>query len=243
MTDWHPTYIDFVTTVVASGELGSFKNDSQLEHLNETEGHEYLQNIVTRFSCSRSDIVNYCQLNDRHGNPRKYRYLGEQISPTSLRYFLHAMVILHHFNEKNLSPIRIVEIGAGYGGLCLAINSCLKFFPELKVTEYNLIDLTNPSKLQEMYLTNHTLSYPCSFLDAKNFGAEVEENDVPLFLISNYAFSEISFELQERYKEVLFPKVKHGFMVWNTSLRGFGKPIKVEEEYPKTGPSNLYVKF
>lgn len=247
MADTYSDYAEYVGSVVASGDLSEFKRHPRytgmLEHVSETLGHEYLQNIVTRFSCSRRDILDYVQLNDKYGDPHKYRYLGEQISPSSLRYFLHAMVILTYFISKGVSPIRIVEVGGGYGGLCLAINHCLKFFPELKIAEYTIIDLENPSKLQQLYLSKHDLAYPCKFLDAKNFGAEIEENDTPIFLISNYCFSEIPVPLQERYQAVLFPKVKHGFITWNTPLRGFGKAVTIEEEYPKTGPLNFYVKF
>jgi hypothetical protein len=248
MTDCYTDYTDYVPSIVASGSIEEFRNNPRyvaiVENVTEHQGHEYMHNILTRFSCTGDDIIEYSEMNDRYGSPAKYVYLGRQISASTMRYFFHAMLILTYFNSKNSSPVRIVELGAGYGGLCLAINYCLKFFPELKISEYMIIDLEEPSKLQQMCLSRFTLSYPCKFFDAKNFGSEVAEDpEQLLFLISNYCFSEIPIDLQEKYQAILLPKTKHGFIAWNTPLRGFGKALSVEEEYPKTGPYNLYVRF
>jgi len=67
------------------------------------------------------------------------------------------------------------------------------------------------------------------------------------FLISNYAFSEISLELQKKYtKEVLNPYTSHGFLVWNfINIYKFinDKNITIENEYPFTSSINKYVYF
>ncbi len=247
MTDCYTEYVNFVKTLVEKGDLTGFKSNPRytymLEHVDEKLGFEYVYHIITRFPCSKEDIVTYCKTNDEHGNPEKYNFFGEKISPSSLRYFLHAMLILTYFDSKTSVPIRIVEVGGGYGGLCLAINYCLKFFPNLKVSSYTIVDLLEPSKLQEMYLSRFSLSYKCEFLDAKNFGAEIPEEGDPLFFISNYCLGEIAVHLQEKYSQILLPKTRHGFITWNSPLRDIRKVITYEEEFPKTGPHNLYIRF
>jgi hypothetical protein len=65
-----------------------------------------------------------------------------------------------------------------------------------------------------------------------------------LFLVSCYSFSEIPREYQTKYIENLFPKIKHGFITWNNiPVYNFGFVVDVEEEVPKTGKVNKYVRF
>ena len=71
-----------------------------------------------------------------------------------------------------------------------------------------------------------------------------------LFLISNYSFSEIESEHQKGYIKYLFPKVSHGFIIWNhIALYDFGFKVTIEDEYPLTSNNpnpllnNKYVYF
>jgi hypothetical protein len=65
-----------------------------------------------------------------------------------------------------------------------------------------------------------------------------------MFIISNYCFSEISEEFQKKYIDILFPKVSHGFMAWNMiPTYNFGFKFSEEDEYPKTGEFNKYLRF
>ena len=241
------TYTDYVNSIVQFNDLTNFKNNPaytyMLEHVNESQGHQYLHLIKEKFALSDIDVVQFANMNDAIGNPKKFSYLGSQISPSSFRYIFQAMLILKHFQSQGQTSIRIVEIGGGYGGLCLAVYYCLKFFPGLNVTQYNIIDLEAPTKLQSKYLSHHRLSFPvCTHL-AETYGSDIEAGD-DLHLISNYCFSEIDISLQANYVSKLFPKLKHGFITWNNiPLYDIGKTVTFEEEYPKTGPMNLYVRF
>jgi hypothetical protein len=68
-----------------------------------------------------------------------------------------------------------------------------------------------PLELQRKYLDKHGIS-GVQFLHLDSV-QNLKENS---FLISNYAFSEISMELQNRYTNaVLNPYVSHGFLCWN----------------------------
>ena len=56
-------------------------------------------------------------------------------------------------------------------------------------------------------------------------------DDVPYFLISNFAFSELDPSLQERYNQIVFPYVQHGFMLWNISPFETYKVSKLKTEH------------
>ena len=100
-----------------------------LEHVTKKMGEDYLRLIETEFPVTFEQFYGYIALNDANGQPRTCTFyskkFGKQFtcSPTSLRYVYHALLILQHFKE--CSSTEIVEVGCGYGGLCLAIN----YFP------------------------------------------------------------------------------------------------------------------
>jgi len=140
-----------------------------------------------------------------------------------------------------LSDIDIIEIGGGYGGLCFYMHNLANLF-NITITSFSIFDLQSPLQLQQKYLENiniDNVNY-VSIDDIKN----IKENS---FLISNYAFSEISLELQQEYtKQILNPYTSHGFVTWN--MRSFykfidDKNISMEQEYPLTGGGNLYITF
>jgi hypothetical protein len=135
-----------------------------------------------------------------------------------------------------------VEVGGGYGCLCLAIHHFSKNY-KIKINSYTIVDLPAISTLQRMYLIKVNPNLQVDFVGANTFGSEVEKND--MFLVSNYCFSEISDEFQKKYIEVLFPKVAHGFMAWNIiPTYDFGFTFREEKEFPNTGSVfNKYVYF
>ena len=70
--------------------------------------------------------------------------------------------------------------------------------------------------------------------------------DDNLFFISNYCFTEITETHRNSYISILFPKVKHGFIIWQTV---FNLPIeevsiitkeiiKIDKEEPQTDTLN-----
>jgi hypothetical protein len=221
-----------------------------LEHVNVQQGIQYLDIIQSRTSISEKDIIAFCTLNDKVGSPQKHTFIlksGETCvaSPTSLRYIFHAFLILNYFTScTKEESINIVEVGGGYGGLCLALSFFSTYF-SIKIQSYSIIDLIDITQLQQKYLSKFTLEYPVSFHDSALFGSDIQSSD-NTYLISNYCFSEIEKSLQEKYIQSLFPNVKHGFMAWNfIPVYDFGKTIlKQEDEYPNTGGHlNKYIYF
>jgi hypothetical protein len=238
-------YTNFVQHIINTKDLSFFKSHPNytymLEHVNEKQGYEYLSCIKNNTSISINDILNFCELNDKQGNPTRVNFGFITTSPTSLRYIWHAHLILSYFKSFNKETYDIVEVGGGYGGLCFAIHYFANQY-NLKINSYTIIDLKEPSQLQKLYLENLPIQSTINFVDAINFGADVYNNN--LFLISNYCFSEISDNYQKEYIKHLFPKVVHGFMAWNLiPTYDFGYQMRIEEEVPNTGHLNKFVYF
>jgi hypothetical protein len=225
-----------------------FKSDASytyvLEHVSPQQGMLYLKIIQEEFPQIYTDHNTYlstlCSQNDLYGKPNKH-YLNDELgqcSPTNARYIHHSLLILDYARKCNLDNINFVEIGGGYGGLCFFIHSLAEIF-DIKTNSYTLFDLSDVCKLQEKYLDLLGVDVATAQLNT----------DIDLspgsFLISNYAFSEISSGLQRQYTEqVLNPFISHGFLAWNDiDLYPFihDKNITSIPEKPQTGPKNLYV--
>jgi hypothetical protein len=239
-------YSNFVEQIMKNRDLSYFKSHPNytymLEHVNLAQGLEYLALIQSNTNISLDKIREFCSLNDSQGRPQTHNFGSFFASPTSLRYIWHAHLILTYFKTYNKDAYDIVEIGGGYGGLCFAISFFSKQY-SVNISTYTIIDLKEPSQLQELYLKNLKLEFPVKFADSRTFGKHIEEKD--LFLISTYCFSEINYDYQKEYIEHLFPKVSHGFIAWNLiPLYYFGFPIlKEDDETPKTGHLNKFIYF
>jgi hypothetical protein len=188
------------------------------------------------------DIKEFCTLNDSVGGPELCEFSqGVTTSCGSLRYVGHAILILNHFSKFS-NKIDVVEIGGGYGGLAAAVYF---FAPKLnmKVNSYTIIDLPSPLKLQAKYLEKLGVT-GVEFSDAFLYGRDLRDN---LFLISNYAFSELSESMRKSYEAILFPKVRHGYIIWNyIPVYNFGFEYEEISEKDVTGAPNetsSHVKF
>jgi len=239
-------YYDYVTKITAESDLSSFKSNEiyrgMLEHVSFEQGVEYLTLIRNTTPLTEEVIVNFCKENDRIGNSIKYDYGFINTSPSNLRYIFNSHLILKHISSLKLENLNIVEVGGGYGGLCLAISQLSKYY-DVTINKYNIIDLPVIGTLQSKYLESHTLNFTVNTYSAFNYGEEIY-SDNNTFLISNYCFSEIDSKHQSKYIQILFPKIQHGFIAWNhIPVYNFGFTYDVEDEYPLTGQFNKYVYF
>jgi hypothetical protein len=230
--------------ILESRDLSDFKQAPGIryvyEHLSSDYGNAYLDWIEHDTDLSSETIMAFCKENDRIGSPTKIETSIGHVSATSLRYLYHAHIILSHF-RKFAEPIHIVEIGGGYGGLCLAISYLCRYY-KLDIQSYTIIDLDEAIQLQKLYLENHTIQFPVEFVLADTYGEGIPRKD--MMLISNYCFSEISLDKQKNYVDKLFQKVAHGFMVWNfIEVYEFGFPMKVEMERPCFQDRNKFIFF
>jgi hypothetical protein len=238
-------YSDFVSTLDEVDGLKNFKRHSDhtymLEHVDERLGFEYLQCIRHNTNISSDRIKKYCDLNDRLGDPNMFQYDTIRCSPTSLRYIFHSHLILSHIKSLTLPSVDIVEVGGGYGGLCIALHHFAETYG-VKISSYKILDLPSISKLQRIYIHNVDPSINVEVIDANTYGESIPLTNA--FMVSNYCFSEISESFREKYIQHLIPKIAHGFMAWNwIPVFDFGFKTTVEKEYPNTCDDNRYVYF
>ena len=198
---------------------------SILEHVSQKYGNEYLELIKVEFAVITDEQINdYVQLNDQYGSPalkhHEYQDTSIECSPTSLRYVYHALLILNHFRATDCK--NIVEVGCGYGGLCLAINYFAKIF-EIQIGTYNLVDLKEPLNLIKNYTLLHSIDFNLMYHDSETFGADINNDE--LFFISNYCYTEINESLNKSYTDILLPKVKNGFITWQNGGNGGIYPV------------------
>jgi len=245
MTDYSG-YCSFITSISDRGDLNSFKSSNEyrgiLEHVSPEYGSEYIEYINEYTNITEEDMEGFCRINDSIGNPIVTDYGFITASPTSLRYIFHSHIIFRHIQSLNHTSVDIVEVGGGYGGLCLAIHYFSKRY-NIRINSYTIVDLKAASDLQRLYLEKTIPEANIRCVDAETFGKNIDRNN--MFLISNYCFSEISAEYQKQYITHLFPKVAHGFMAWNCiEPYNFGFNIRIEEERPNTGGMyNKYIYF
>lgn len=190
-----------------------FKRDKNfmeiLEHVGESVGHVYEDLSSTEFNVKTSNYQDIIDLNDSIGDPVTYNYGGKEMSPTNLRYIYHSILIKSKcdawFTKKK---IKIVEIGGGYGGLCLFIK---KMFKDYEV-DYTIVDLPEPGMLQKKYLSavgqNDVKIVSCFDVDSLS-------NQKFDLVISNYCISEISEENKNQYFEKIIINCDKKFFVWN----------------------------
>ena len=227
--------------------FNNFKNMTQynriLEHVPFDQGQQYLDECL-KLSIPFNEIKQFCEINDAIGNPLKFSYQNNTLvcSPTSLRYVFHSHIILRYIKECAMLDPRIVEVGGGYGGLCLAIHYFSDKF-NIKIKEYNICDLEEITQVQQKYISHFTIPFPFFTHNCDTFGKDIQGDD--LFLISNYCFSEISKSLADQYTNCLLPKCQHGFLAWNMNkIYDFGKQVDVKPEVPSISPEkNCMVYF
>jgi hypothetical protein len=245
MTDYS-NYRAFLRGICDSGDLSGFKSSDEyrgiLEHISSEYGADYIEYIKEYTDITDNMIREFCALNDSIGSPITTDYDFVTASPSNMRYIFHSHIILKHLQSLNIPKVDIVEVGGGYGGLCLAMHYLSKSY-DIKIDSYTIVDLKEASDLQRIYLSRLIPGIEVDCVDACTFGKHIDKSG--MFLISNYCFSEISGEYQKEYITHLFPKVSHGFMAWNyIETYDFGFKIRIEEERPHTGGKyNKYLYF
>jgi hypothetical protein len=199
-----------------------------LEHVSVEHGNKYLNLILEEFPVIDFSILNeFCNINDLYGNPKKETFRKDDniliCSPTSLRYIYHALLILDYYQKTKCK--NIVEVGCGYGGLCLAINYFMKFF-ETQINNYHIIDLSEPLNLINHYLNKHNsiIKVDVNYHTSSTYGINIEDKE--LFFISNYCYTEIAELHNYEYTTKLLSKVDNGFITWQNGGNNGSYPIK-----------------
>ena len=93
-------YTNYVKLICDNGNIENFKSNSDyrdvLEHVNKEQGDAYLNLILNDGVIPKESIKEFCELNDKIGNPVKNNFVFGDASPTSLRYIYHSSLILSY---------------------------------------------------------------------------------------------------------------------------------------------------
>ena len=231
-----------------------------LEHISKDQGQQYLSQIETLFPhISFEQIRDYVNANDKYGGAVKHIYTTQSLrllycSPSSLRYIFQALMVLDAYRETDCT--HMVEVGAGYGGLCLAIQMLAPSMldPINSFKQYDMMDLPASCVLIRDYLALHSEHLPILYTvhaQYSNFNNEQHKT----FFISHFCFSELSESEQSRYRDEVIRSCTHGMLTWQTCFGDdvscveilLGKSVTTcVEEYPQTGPEhvkNYYIYF
>jgi len=247
-------YISYIKTILKKDktewDFKSNKNYTQiLENLGKYYGTLFLKQITKQFNNFfykyKTFLIKLCNINDLYGKTKLKKFPNfSTCSPSNLRYILHSLLILTFMFNQKLNNINIIEIGGGYGGLSFFIHKIAPIF-KIKILSYTIFDLPEISLLQKSYLNALKMSKNMNFYNINSY-KNLKKNS---FLISNYAYSEISMALQKKYTEkILNPYVSYGFLIWNfIKLYDFieNKKILHRLEVPDTSGNhtNYYVTF
>jgi hypothetical protein len=190
-----------------------------LEHVDYNLGNQYLNIILNDYNESILgkvlDRLEDIKENDRLGSPTVFNYptVGV-ISPTTLRYIKVLMDILKL--DFDLNGKSVVEIGGGYGGQALVLS---KFF---EFENYTILDLKTASMVQKRYLLEAGFSANTGTID------DFEERNYD-FVISNYAFSEISKTYQDVYLDRVIRRSSSGYFQINPDASECYNHIEIRE--------------
>jgi hypothetical protein len=211
---------------------------SVLEHVSPEQGREYLRLLSPAGRASRNIIEG--AKNDIVGNPAVMCLdSGVMISPTTLRYLKVADDVEKHFGS--LDGADVVEIGVGYGGQCRILDSLFK------IKSYTLVDLRPVLNLAGEFLSNFPLRCGLRFLTMNELSPQAYD-----FALSNYAFTELSREIQEVYFSKVLEQTQSGYITYNDIAPAAFRPLTCDElckrlsartvpEQPLTHPRNCII--
>lgn len=225
-------YTDSLLKIKKNQELNNFRRNFDyreiLEHVNYSTGKKYIERIQI-LGFDLKELIALGIENDQIGNPRTYKY-GKlaQVSPTTLRYLSVACEIQTRFG--NLDGMKVVEIGAGYGGQMAVLSRMFK------LSSYDIYDLPDAQALISKYTDAINVPLKPTMLDINS----IEEKNADL-LISNYAYSELPSHVQSEYLSKVLSNCNRGFMIMNSGLtnltgRTEGKLLidEIQKKLPKS---------
>ena len=178
------------------------------------------------------------------GNPRllKLKALPYRVTTTGLRYLKIALDI-KELAGNNIG--NIVEIGCGYGGQAVILDKIIN------IESYTFFDLWQVNMLIRRFVENSNFSSTYSLATIREDNYNCRKNWD--FAISNYAFSELPYDLQKIYLDKVLKNSNKGYMTLNSGKEGQYCGLKnhsqkdllellpgskVKKEIPLTGENN-----
>ena len=197
------------------------------------QAHVWMDNIKKNHSDFYNKIGVFLQ-NDKYGSPKLWRSDdGVLISPNTLRLINSLIEIESWFGFKE-TPIRIAELGVGYGGLSFILNSYYN------IVSYSLLDLPNVYRLADKYLNLLGINkHNDSFIENTDLFisewclSEFDDQDILMFynkyvLKSKNVYLQMNLHDEERKSRFL-------------NMISVDFDIEVKNEYPKTEWDNYVI--
>jgi hypothetical protein len=216
----------------------SFEYRGILEHCYFTQGRDYLNmiNSNTEIMKNLREVVGV-----DNGAPYTYFYKGlGAVSPTQIRYAKILQDIEILFGDLN--NLTIAEIGVGYGGQ--AIHLLNRWAPK----NYFVYDLEWPAKLMTKNLKQSSLELSIQ-PEIRDWNQKVTVD----LVLSNYAFSELYRDVQEKYFHNVIEGSNSGYLIYNHIHEAKDDSMSAEEfaskipgavilkEKPLSFPGNVLV--
>lgn len=173
-----------------------------LEHVTDYQARECLR-IIKEQSPHFFTYVDRFKTSELVGSPVVAPYDElDVLAPTTVRYIKIASDVERLFGS--LDGLSILEIGGGYGGQCKILADLYTF------KSYTIVDLPEPLALTQAFLA------ACNVENVTLLSAEQElpVQDYDL-VISNYALSECSMQVQQRYIDQLLRHATRGYLTCN----------------------------
>lgn len=199
------------------------------ENLSKEEGEMWLKRIQEKYPALIEKMEAFAA-SDKIGSPKTFSFEGVgEFSPSTLRL----AAIAGQINESMVRMPNVVQIGAGYGGLCKIlhdISSC---------ASYTIIDLPEQLALARRYLEAFGLNEVIYMtLD------ELPKNARYDLVISDMSFSEFNRPEQQRLFDRVLAQAKAGFILGRIFPKHYGvAPLGWEEvkgRFEKKGKFSLW---
>lgn len=177
-----------------------------LDHVTIDQGREYVSFIREKNpTLLENSSLGVAKEIDLIGRPLRWKFsrIG-LMSPTILRYLKVYGDLERLFGP--ISNLQIAEIGIGFGGQT-AITAAMG-----GVKNFKLYDLPVVLELGYKFLNSAKIEGSIDLVDGRN-----PKECSPDLLISNYAFSELTREVQDRYLQSVILNAPRGYITWNSS--------------------------
>ncbi len=208
--------------VFAEAALSSVRDDAEFErfkqnpffnllweNLSMEEGEQWLQIIEGQYSFLKEKFDLFRQ-SDQVGSPRVFAF-GEagMFSPSTLR--LAAIAGELQSKLGSWEGQNVVQIGAGYGGLCKILHSISEF------GSYTLVDLPDQLALAKRYLDGFGLKN-VAFLTPDQLSKDASYD----LVVSDMSFSEFNRSFQELFFDRILSRSRCGFLVGRIFPKHYG---------------------
>jgi hypothetical protein len=172
------------------------------------EGEQWLSKIQIDYPSLLEKLSQFRQ-NDEWGSPRVHSFEGAgDFSPSTLRLIAIAGDMQNKMGD--MSGLNIVQIGAGFGGMCKILHDIASF------KSYTIVDLPEQLALAKKYLERLGIDNVTYLTPEELVHTECD------LVISDRSFSEFNRSYQARFIEKIFIRSHSGYILGHVFPKHFG---------------------